>query len=423
MSSRFGKLSRRAFLGGVAASSALPLIMPTRAVAQDAAFSWANWNDSPAVAQLYFDIMDKYEAETGVRIDRQANVEFADYNTRFRVLLASGNPPDIMRLNDDFLREMSDKKQLTDLTSLMEASDFNPSEYFEDVWHFTRMPNGHNGVVVGANPRVVYYNKTAFEEAGIPLPPSTWTMDGWTWDDFLEASKALTRGTERYGCLLTLDTGNEQSFAVNNGGTGVFSQDGREFTLAVGPNVEAIQWIADLALVHKVHPEWAAVQGTNVQFNMFAAQQVCMIAATMGGIRQFTNTVKDFEWGIAPYPGKVDQRQESSMILFVVPEKADNKEAAWNFLRYLSGESGGSVFAESAAFIPVNRAAAAKVDPTRALCAEAAAHHTSVNSTTATSEAVALYRPQLELVWSGQRSASDALGSVKAQIDSLLRQG
>ena len=258
------RLSRRNFLGASAAGiGSMAFMAATRGVfAQDAgAFSVANWNDAPAVAQLYLDIMDNYEKATGVKISRQANVSFSDYNTRFRVLLSGGNPPDVMRLNDDFLREMSDKKQILDLTEMIKASGMDMSEYFEDVFNFTQTPGGHTGMTIGVSPRIMYYNKTAFQEAGIPLPPSTWTMDGWTWDTFLDAAKALTKGTERYGVQISLDTALEQMWTVNNGGEGIFSADGRSFTLADEPNVEAIQWVADLTLVHKVQAPWAEIQG------------------------------------------------------------------------------------------------------------------------------------------------------------------
>ncbi len=422
MISNLSKHSRRNLLRISAATVGL-LFVGSHAMAQDgSAFTFANWNSAPIVNDIYDEFLANYESSRGIDIDAQGNVQFSDYQTRFRVLLASGNPPDVMRLNDDFLREMADKQQLTDLTPLIEASDFNIDDYFQEVWNFTQLPSGHIGVVIGVSPRVVYYNKTAFEEAGLDLPPDTWTMEGWTWDDFLEAAKALTN-EDRYGALFIHDTGSEQTFAVNNGGEGIFSEDGRDFTLANSPNVEAIQWLADLTLVHGVQPEWGEIQTPNVEYNMFASGELAMVSGTMGDVAQYSETVQDFEWGIAPFPGNVNQVQEGSMVIFVVPEAADQKDAAWEFLHALSSEEGGSAFAEKNVFVPVNRAAAEKLDPSLSILAEAAAHQNSVNSTIATAEAVALYRPLLELVYTGQMSAEEALGSVKEQIDSLLQEG
>jgi multiple sugar transport system substrate-binding protein len=302
------------------------------------------------------------------------------------------------------------------------------SEYFEDVFNFTQTPGGHTGMTIGVSPRIMYYNKTAFQEAGIPLPPSTWSMDGWTWDTFLDAAKALTKGTERYGAQISLDTALEQMWTVNNGGEGIFSADGRSFTLAEGPNVEAIQWVADLTLVHKVQAPWAEIQATNASFDRFTNQQDMIRLGAMSDFSYFAQTIKDFEWDICAPPGKVAQKQNGGNTLFIIPTKAKNPEPAFKFLQYLSGEEGGKIFAENAAFIPVNRKAAESIGTSGAsatgnmkLFVDAAANQTNTNSTTATSQAVAIYRPQLQLVYAGQATAVDVLTAAKAQIDPLLQ--
>src|SRR5690349_18729483 len=100
-------ISRRRFLGASAAGiGSLAFLSGTsRSWAADGgSFSYANWADAPAVSQLYIDIVNNYQKANAVKVNRQANVSFQDYNTRFRVLLAGGSPPDVMRLNDDFLR-------------------------------------------------------------------------------------------------------------------------------------------------------------------------------------------------------------------------------------------------------------------------------------------------------------------------------
>ncbi|WP_089773136.1 extracellular solute-binding protein [Ruania alba] len=67
---------------------------------------------------------------------------FDDYQTRFRTLIAGGSPPDLMRLNDDFLREMSDKESILDIEPYLSESGVDTSDYFEGVLDFTALPNG-----------------------------------------------------------------------------------------------------------------------------------------------------------------------------------------------------------------------------------------------------------------------------------------
>ena len=389
----------------------------------------SNWSDAPAVSDLYIQIVEDYEKANGVSVDRQANVSFPDYNTKFRTLLAGGQPPDVMRLNDDFLREVADKELSVDLSQYFEGDNgINRADYFEDVLDFGKVSGAYRALPIGLSPRVIYYNKTAFQAAGIPLPPSTWTMEGWTWDDFLAAAKALTKGTDQYGVELTLDSGIEESWPRNNGGPGIYSEDGRKFTLAKDEGVEAMQWIADLAVKYKVAPAWAEIQGTNAHFDVFTTGKVAMNMGPMSDYSYYQGAVEEFEWDIAPLPGKVNQVQTGGFTLFVIPTKAKNPDAAWDFMRYLSGEEGGSVFASNAAFIPVNRKAADVVGSADAvaqgnlgLFVEAADHQGTTNSSTVAAHAVALYRPLLEQAYTGEVTVKEALESVEDQINSLLQ--
>lgn len=428
-------ITRRGFLGAsVGVGGAVFLAACSSGGGSSAAggsknFSYANWSDAPAVSQLYIDVINEYEKKNGVKVDRQANVSFDDYNTKFRTLLAGGQPPDVMRLNDDFLRELADKGQLYDTSAYIKQSGIAMADYFPTTFNFGELGGKHASMTIGLSPRVIYYNKTAFQKAGIPLPPSTWTMKGWTWDDFLSAAKALTKGTSQYGCQLTLDTGNEQAWPKNNGGSGIFAKDGKSFTLGDGVNAEAMQWLADLAVKYKVHAPWADIQATNATYDRFTNQQDMMRSGPMSDFTQIQSSVKDFEWDIAPLPGKVNQLQNGGFTLFVIPAKAKNTKAAFKFLEYLSGPEGGARFASNAAFVPVNRQAAKSLGASDsvakganlALFAEAADHQTNTSSTTATSQAVALYRPQLELVYAGNKTAKEALGGVKDQINSILQ--
>jgi multiple sugar transport system substrate-binding protein len=428
MTEQLGRLSRRTFLGAGALGLGSAFLLAGCSTDSSSSssggsknFSFANWSDAPAVSQLYIDIINDYQKKNGITVDRQANVSFDDYNTKFRTLLAGGQPPDVMRLNDDFLRELSDKGQLYDTTAYIKSAGIKSADYYPQVFDFGERDGKHNAMTIGLSPRVIYYNKTAFQDAGIPLPPTTWTMDGWKWDDFLNAAKALTKGTSQYGCQVTLDTGLEQMFPRNNGGEGIFSKDGKKFTLADGVNVEAIQWVADLTVKHQVQPPWADIQATNATYDRFTNQQDMMRSGPMSDYTTLKAAIKDFEWDFAPIPGQVAQYQNGGMTLFVIPAKAKNSQAGFKFLEYMSGPEGGKTFASNAAFVPVNRDAAKSLDPTLKLFAEAADHQTTTNSTTATSQAVALYRPQLELVYAGSKTAKEALGSVKDQINTLLQ--
>lgn len=429
MMMRRSMMSRRAFLGtsGLAVST-FALSGCAKGTGSGPAapntITSAGWDD-PIQDLMNGKIAEDFKAKSGVTLKPQAAVAFSDFQTRFRTLLAGGEPPDVMRLNDDFVREVSDKKLTKDLTPYFEKSQLNRDDYFP-IFDYAKLPGGQRAMIVGTQVRCIFYNKTMFEKEGVALPPTTWSADGWMWDDLLKAAKGLTKGTEQYGVEIFKDTSYENTFSVNNGGEGIFSADGKRFTLADSPGVEAVQWVADLSVRHKVQPKWGDIQADQSEQRLFTAGKLGMILNASSSIGYYTENVKDFEWEIAPMPAKVKQIQEGGVVVYVIPEKGKNPEQAWDYLNYAAGEAGGAVLAQSGLCVPVNKKAAeslkapGKYPKNIALLVEGANHSQSVNSTTATAAAVAIYRPQLQRVYTGEISAQEALSSVRAQVEAAI---
>jgi multiple sugar transport system substrate-binding protein len=393
---------------------------------QDGEISFMNWD---VVAGTPLETaLNAFQEETGITVKIQPTPT-QDYTTRMRTLLASGSPPDVMRIDDDLVRGFAEANQLTDLTELIEGSAVNTDEFNQPLFTFPVQADGtHPAWVIGTQPRVIYYNVTMFEELGVPLPPDTWSGDSWTWDDFLATAQQLTDAeAQRWGALIYGDNAYEQTFSVNNGVEGgIYSPDGTEFTLASEKGVEAVQWVTDLTCVHEVQPPWSQLQQDQARQQLFASGRLGMIFGAFGLVPYFRDNVTDFTWDIAPVPAKEDQKQEGSLIVFCIPQDAANKEAAWQLLTFLSSEAGGNIFAENGYFIPILPGAAELISPGEEspanirLFIEAAEHQSSVSPSTYQEQAEQIYRPQLDLVYNCEQSAADTLPPLKEQVEQAL---
>ena len=62
---------------------------------------------------------------------------------------------------------------------------------------------------------------------------------------------------------------------------------------------------------------------------MFAQGKLAMMFATLAPCSYLRSTIKDFTWDVAPPPGDVEQKTESSVIVFCIPKKAKNPDQAW----------------------------------------------------------------------------------------------
>lgn len=422
-----GRLTRRTMLQTLAlAGSSAALAGCARSAEGPDTITFLNWEKTEGTP--LGQAIKAFEKKSGKKVDVQP-APTNDYDTKMRTALASGSAaPDIVRINDDYVRGFSDTGSLLDLTKYIKRDKINIADYAGPVFNFPRQPDGkHTAWVIGYEPRLIYYNVDWFKSVGAPMPPTTWSGNRWTWDDFLATAKKLNKGEGKWGCLVYLDTGVEQTFSINNGDpTGIYSANGKKFTLATPKGIEAIQWAADLTNKHHVQPPWSELQQVNTDTSFFAEQKVAMLFDTFGVTPYFRQNVKDFKWDVAPPPARVNQRTESSVVVFAVPKSAHNPDLAWELLKYLSGPEGGAILAQGKQYTPINNAAAKAVKPDKSspahldLFAAAGAHLTQPNQTSNTLGARDLYRPALDEVYLGKKSAKDVLTGQLAPVQKAL---
>jgi multiple sugar transport system substrate-binding protein len=432
--------------GGAAQTSAAPSTAAAAATpgsssaAVAGSTTFMNWDDIKGTPIEM--VLQAYEKQTGQKVENVPNPgSGTEYETKVRTMLAGGTAPDIMRVNDDFVRYYSVKQQVRDLTPYIKRDNINPDDYYASIYDFAKQPTGTYGAwSIGNQPRVMYYNVNMFKDAGVPLPPKDWTKQGWTWNDFLETAKKLTKGDQQWGALVYDDTGCEQTWTVNNGvPDGIFGKDGKTFTLASAKGAEAMQWLADLTLKHKVQPERGQVeQGTtpNLGNNLFIAGKVGMIFRTQGTISYFRKNIPkagdpgSFEWDVAPTPGNVDQKSEGSLICYAITKPAKNPDGAWNLLKFMGGPEGSKIFAEQGAWITAHKASNSYMKPgaappasypaNLALFSKATEFATVINFTENTEAARNVYRQEFAKVWNGQDTAQAVLDRVKKDVEEAL---
>ncbi len=410
---------------------------PARDAGVTSFMNWDDIRDTPIEA-----VIKEYEQQTGRKVENVPNPGTGnEYETKVRTMLAGGTAPDIMRVNDDFVRYYSIKDQVRDLSPYLKRDNIKPDDYFAPIYNFAKQPSGqYTAWSLGNQPRLIFYNVNAFKEAGVPLPPKEWTKQGWTWNDFLETAKKLTKPGERWGALVYDDTGMEQTFAVNNGvESGIYSEDGKKFTLASPKGAEALQFLADLTCKHQVQPERGLVDQPgvpNLGNNLFVGGKVAMAARTQGTINYFRRNIPKvgepghFEFDVAPIPGNVAQKSEGSLICFAVTKPAKNPDGAWELLEFMGGPEGAKIFAARGAFIPAYKAAADLIQPGKEppssypaniqLFVQATEHATVVNFTENTENARNIYRDELDKAWTCQESVKSVLDRVRPDVEEAL---
>ena len=395
--------------------------------------SFLNWDPVEKGTPLS-NAISAFQKASGIEVDVQPAPN-SDYDTKLLTIMSSGSPPDVIRINDDFVLGYSEQGQLLDLNPYLERDGLRPDMFFDHPFNFPVQSDGkHTAWAAGTQPNLVFYNVDAFKEAGVPLPPTTWTDENWKWENFLEAAQKLTIPDKRWGVLTYDDTSSETVFTVNNGTEGIYSKDGKRFTLADPGSVEGIQWIADLTLKHKVQPPWSTMQAgeTTPDFalTMFTSGKVAMMTRNFGAAAYIGQNAKDFEWDIAPVPGRLTQKTISTLTVWAIPAKAKNPDQAWEILKYFAQVKGASELAKQRDLIPANKEAAEVFESSAGkspshleLTVAGTENGVNENFSKNIQQARAIYRPQLDLIYNGQKPAADALGEVKDRVEQALASG
>ena len=243
----------------------------------------------------------------------------------------------------------------------------------------------------------------------------------------METAKALTKENQ-WGALVYDDTGYEQTFSVMNGSEdGIYSKDGKRFTLADPKGIEAVQWAADLTNKHKVQPGWDILRQQG-GLDLFVAGRVGMLYRDNRVVAQVRKGAK-FDWDIVPVPKKVVRKTEGSLVCMGIPRQAKNPDAAWTFLNFVTSNEGMQVMAKYGQvisprksqvrmFLDVNKG---QKPEHISLFIDGHNNGTVVNYTENTERARQIYRPQLELVYLGQKTAKEVLEGVRPEVEAVLQ--
>jgi len=434
------QVSRRSFLTGIGATvGGIGLGVPLAGCSgsgfgaggsgNSKSLSFMSW-DTDSSSPL-FKVAQNWAKSASATIDVQSIPGGDEYEAKLRTVLASGAPPDAIRINDDYVKGYYEEGSLLDLAPYLKKANINADDYFPVAFNFAKQKDGaHAAWPIMTNPGVIYINTDAFEEAGVDLPPTDWSGDNWTWDDFVATAKKLTKPDgSRWGCLVFPDTSLETVFPVSNGGPGIYSEDGTHFTLAEPKGIEAIQWVADLALVHKAHPDFATVSAgentDNWALSQLGTGKVGMMLGLTSGIPYLRENAK-VTWDIRPTPKKVNRTTVNTLTVLAVPKDSKNPDLAWSFLKYCADPEAAKLLAESRGFIPVAKSAAkyfvpdSKGPQNLGMVTQALDNAVNENFSSYIQQAREIYRPVLDDVWSGKRTAAEALGSVRDKVNAVL---
>lgn len=289
----------------------------------------------------------------------------SEFSEKLTVLVAGGTAPDVFYGSTDKLGFIL-KGWTMDLTSFVErdAAQMNMDDFFPGVMDsFTRDGQIH-GIPLTVTPQLIFYNKDMFAEAGLVNPPADWNDRDWTWDTFLEVSRKLTisypDGAYAQLALSTVTDMQLPDISWMFGGdwfpaeaylTGYPTHS----TMLTDENVAAYEAVAELYNSYAAEGRYKGISS----YYGFGRGQIAMDWIGAYKLNNYVETQRSggmqFEWGLAATPlveNRLNTRWTDPLFISSTTQHA---EAAWEFVKFATGEEGQRLWAEITGKIPARQ--------------------------------------------------------------------
>ena len=310
-------------------------------------FTGSNWDVAQANS---FTIIDKAIAKfehvhPGVKVHYYSGIRKDDYSEWFSRKLLAGEEPDIfMVLGTDFnqFASMGVMKNLE--TFIEEDADFEPEKYFTSAFVSGQYESVQYALPYETVPTLMFVNKTLLTQEGIDMPE-----ENWTWEDFYEICKKVTRDTDGDGVPDQFGSYNyDWMDALCSNGGGVFNKKGTEAALTDSRVVEAVKYVRsinDLYGGEKLTQE--DFNGGRVAFMPLTFAEYRTYKTYPYKIRKYAN----FQWDCVTMPAGEQGGNISQVDSLLMGISANTKEEklAWEFLKLLTydEESQMNIFYDS----------------------------------------------------------------------------
>jgi multiple sugar transport system substrate-binding protein len=279
---------------------------------------------------------------------------WSDYANKLTTQIAGGQVPDLIHVAIEGTRLVVSKGLLDPLDDYIAAdADMQAllaNEMAQPLKDAFTVDGKLYQIPVEWNNMVIFYNTKLFADAGLQPP-----VPEWTWDDFLNAAKALTKGSggdKVYGFGVPFYTFGLVPWFLTNS-TYPLTDDWSDSNLNDPKVLETVTFIHDLIRVHEVAP---SVEGTD-NAQLFPAGKLAMTGFGRWPLPGFIAAdFKDFD--IQYWPRKTAATSIHGIGGWGISPKSENKDLAWELIKEFTNKQVNDDFVKAGASIPALRSSA-----------------------------------------------------------------
>ena len=264
------------------------------------------------------------------------------YQAKIKTLVAAGEPPDIFVCGDvtfPYLRPF-----VADLSDLCrrDAKGIDLGDYFPAVQKAFTI-GGHVYFLPQAfNVSLLYYNKKLFKQANESLPSSD-----WTWQSYAQAGRRLTKRDPEghvvtWGSTITTGWWGEWLTFVHGAGGEFFNSSASTCTLNTAQALQGLTFYRDKIYKNGFAPAPGDGAASGFRSNTYAME----FGGHTGNWKSYRQ-ISDLNWDIEALPKGPSGRRggELSLSAMGIAKKSKEREAAWQFVKFMSSKEAIEAFA------------------------------------------------------------------------------
>ena len=280
-------------------------------------------------------IVDDWSAQSGVK----ATIQVVDWNNYWTLLEAGatgGELPDVFWMHSNVAQKYMENDMLLDLTDKISGSDkIDLNNYYEGIVKLYQSNGKQYAVPKDIDTIALWYNKTIFDEMGVPYPDDT-----WTWEDFKANAKKLTND-QHWGYAIA--PGNNQEGYYNtiySMGGYVISDDKKKSGMDDPNSIKAVQLFTDM-IAEGSCPDLATVSETAPNELLCAGKTAMSINGSwmLAGYRDNEYAAANCDVAVLPFTNSPDDRVSIYNGLgWAAAANGKNTDAAWSLIEYLGSK-------------------------------------------------------------------------------------
>ena len=297
-------------------------------------FTGSNWGVENADAFVIIDrAIERFEeSHPGVTVRYTSGIEKKDYSEWCAKRLLEGEMPDVFMVLDTDFNQYCSLGILQELNTFMESDpEFQSEEIFQTAMDIGKgMEEIQYALPYEVVPTMLFVNKTLLRQEGIEMP-----QQDWTWDDFLEICRKVTKDTDGDGRIDQFGTYNYSwQDAMYTSGGSAFDNEKQNVDFSNQYVIESVKFMKELLALN---------QGENVTQEDFDAGKVAFMPLTLAEYRTYKTypykikKYSNFQWDCTTFPGRTHGENISKVdaLLIGINHDSTEKELAWEFLKEL----------------------------------------------------------------------------------------